>query len=114
MSLATAGADGRPSARIVLLKGVEAGGFVFYTNYQSRKGHVLAANPHAALLFYDYLLSEEGNRQIAQLGYAPTNRHLESPLTKLRVKVLNASALLDESAKSTALFDDVIIKRTNK
>lgn len=73
-----------------------------------------APHPHAALLFYDYLLSEEGNRQIARLGYAPTNRNLESPLSKLRVKVLNASALLDESAKSTALFDEIVIKRAGK
>ena len=73
-----------------------------------------APHPHAALLFYDYLLSEEGNRQIAKLGYAPTNRHLESPLNKLRVKVLNASTLLDESVKSNALFDEVIIKRGSK
>ena len=73
-----------------------------------------APHPHAALLFYDYLLGEEGNRQIAKLGYAPTNRQLESPLSKLRVKVLNASTLLDESAKSNALFDDIIIKRTVK
>ena len=73
-----------------------------------------APHPHAALLFYDYLLGEEGNRQIAKLGYAPTNRHLESPLSKLSVKVLNPSTLLDESAKSNALFDDVIIKRSSK
>ena len=73
-----------------------------------------APHPHAALLFYDYLLSEEGNRQIAKLGYAPTNRHLESPLSKLRVKVLNPSTLLDESVKSNALFDELIIKRAGK
>ena len=73
-----------------------------------------APHPHAALLFYDYLLSEEGNRQIAKLGYAPTNRHLESPLSKLRVKVLNPSTLLDESVKSNALFDELVIKRAGK
>ena len=73
-----------------------------------------APHPHAALLFYDYLLSEEGNRQIAKLGYAPTNRHLESPLSKLRVKVLNASTLLDEAVKSSALFDEIITKRGSK
>ena len=73
-----------------------------------------APHPHAALLFYDYLLSEEGNRQIAKLGYAPTNRHLESPLSKLRVKVLNPSTLLDESVKSNALFDEIITKRGSK
>ncbi|RIK35982.1 MAG: pyridoxamine 5'-phosphate oxidase [Chloroflexi bacterium] len=52
MALATATPDGRPSVRIVLLKGVDTGGFVFFTNYESRKGCELAANPHAALLFY--------------------------------------------------------------
>ena len=52
MTLATAAADGRPSARIVLLKGHDRGGFVFYTNSQSRKGDELAANPHASLLFH--------------------------------------------------------------
>jgi pyridoxamine 5'-phosphate oxidase len=52
MTLATADADGRPSARTVLLKGFDAEGFVFFTNYQSRKGRELADNPHACLLFF--------------------------------------------------------------
>lgn len=52
MTLATAGADGRPSARIVLLKGVDERGFCFFTNYASRKGQELAHNPWAALLFW--------------------------------------------------------------
>lgn len=52
MTLATVDAQGRPSARIVLLKGYDENGLVFYTNYQSRKGQDLAANPNAALLFY--------------------------------------------------------------
>jgi pyridoxamine 5'-phosphate oxidase len=50
-TLATAARDGRPSARIVLLKGVDGRGFVFYTNYESRKGRELDANPRATLLF---------------------------------------------------------------
>lgn len=52
MALATAGLDGRPSVRMVLLKGVDERGFVFYTNQESRKGSELRANPHAALLFH--------------------------------------------------------------
>jgi pyridoxamine 5'-phosphate oxidase len=51
MTLATV-ADGQPAARIVLLKSFDAAGFVFYTNRQSQKGHELAANPRAALVFY--------------------------------------------------------------
>ncbi len=52
MTLATATPDGRPSARMVLIKGVDSRGFVFYTNYESRKGRELEANPWAALVFY--------------------------------------------------------------
>lgn len=52
MALATADARGRPSVRMVLLKGHDERGFVFYTNLDSRKGGELAANPHAALLFH--------------------------------------------------------------
>jgi pyridoxamine 5'-phosphate oxidase len=51
-TLATATADGVPSARIVLVKAHDESGFVFYSNYSSRKGRELAANPHAALVFY--------------------------------------------------------------
>jgi len=60
MTLATSDARGRPSARIVLLKGADAQGFVFFTNYASRKGRELAANPFAALAF----LWKELERQV--------------------------------------------------
>ncbi len=52
MTLATVGPDGTPSLRMVLLKGFDAAGFVFYTNYESRKGLDLLARPKAALLFH--------------------------------------------------------------
>lgn len=51
MTVATATKDGRPSARTALLKGVDGRGFVFFTNYESRKGRELAENPHATLVF---------------------------------------------------------------
>jgi pyridoxamine 5'-phosphate oxidase len=51
MTLATVTAEGKPDARIVLLKGFDDRGFVFYTNFRSQKGQQLAANPHAALVF---------------------------------------------------------------
>lgn len=52
VALATATPDGRPSVRMVLLKTADDDGFVFYSNYRSRKGRELEANPHAALLFH--------------------------------------------------------------
>src|SRR4051812_21392584 len=52
MTLATATHDGRPAARIVLLKGFDQNGFIFYTNYLSRKGKEIAKNPLGALLFF--------------------------------------------------------------
>ena len=52
MTLATVGADGRPSTRVVLIKGCDARGIVWYTNYHSRKGRELAAHPQAALQFH--------------------------------------------------------------
>lgn len=64
MVLATVGADGRPSARTVLLKGVDADGFVFFTSTGSRKGRELAANPWASLVFPWYDLE----RQVVVVG----------------------------------------------
>jgi pyridoxamine 5'-phosphate oxidase len=63
-TLATADKDGRPSARIVLLKGVDARGFIFFTNYESRKGRELEENPNAALVFY----WPEQERQVCVAG----------------------------------------------
>jgi pyridoxamine 5'-phosphate oxidase len=65
MSLATVEPDGMPDVRTVLLKDVDARGFVFYTNTESRKGRELAANPRAALLFYWKSL----NRQVRIRGH---------------------------------------------
>jgi pyridoxamine 5'-phosphate oxidase len=69
MVIATATADGRPSARVVLLRGVDDRGFVFFTNYESRKADELGANAHAAGLFY----WRELDRQI----------RVEGPTTKI-------------------------------
>jgi pyridoxamine 5'-phosphate oxidase len=59
MAVASATPDGVPSARMTLLKGLDARGFVFYTNYESRKGAELAANPRAALIFFWVLLERQ-------------------------------------------------------
>ncbi|HYT60828.1 MAG TPA: pyridoxamine 5'-phosphate oxidase [Haliangiales bacterium] len=64
MALATADKEGCPSARMVLLKGADERGFIFFTNYESRKGSELAENPHAALVFY----WPELERQVCVVG----------------------------------------------
>jgi len=74
MTLATATPDGRPSARMVLLRGFDERGFCFYTNYESRKGIELAANPRAALVFW----WGELERQVRVEGTVSTTSREES------------------------------------
>jgi pyridoxamine 5'-phosphate oxidase len=64
MTLATCDDDGRVAARIVLLKGFDERGFVFYTNFRSRKGHELACNPQAALLFHGKTVRDQVQARI--------------------------------------------------
>ena len=68
MTLATSGADGRPTARVVLLKHVDDHGFCWYTDSRSQKGQQIAENPNASLLFY----WREFNRQVRIVGQAHT------------------------------------------
>lgn len=74
MVLATADKEGQPSARTVLLKGVDARGFIFYTNYDSRKGRELADNPEATLVFY----WSDLERQVCVTGVVTKLPHGES------------------------------------
>jgi pyridoxamine 5'-phosphate oxidase len=77
MTVATVGADGRPSARVVLLRGVDDRGFVFFTNYESRKGVELELHPAAALLFFwpnlERQVRVEGS--VARLGAAESDAY---------------------------------------
>jgi pyridoxamine 5'-phosphate oxidase len=91
MSLATVGADGQPSLRTVLLKLFDAGGFVFFTNYQSRKARQMDANGKVALLFPWVALA----RQVKILGHAsriPTAESLKYFLTRPRGSRIGAWA----------------------
>jgi pyridoxamine 5'-phosphate oxidase len=91
MTLATASPDGRPSARIVLLKAFDERGFVFYTNRQSRKGEELAANSAAALLFH----WKSRQRQIRIEGRVEPVTEAEADAyfaTRLRISRLGAWA----------------------
>ena len=74
MTLATATKNGMPSARMVVLRGFDERGFVFYTDYDSQKGRELAENPNAALVFY----WRELDRQIRIAGQVSTISHDES------------------------------------
>lgn len=74
MTLATATREGRPSARVVLLRGFDERGFAFFTNYESRKGRELAENPRAALVFYWH----DQERQVRIEGRVETTSAEES------------------------------------
>lgn len=80
MTLATVAADGAPGARIVLLKGADPQGFVFYTNYQSRKGQELAANPRAVLVFHWIELEREVRIEgvVGKTGAAESDAYFSS------------------------------------
>ena len=73
-ALGTASTDGAPSVRMVLIKQYDERGFVFYTNYESRKAQELSANPHAALLFHWELVG----RQVRIEGHAERTTAAES------------------------------------
>ncbi|MCP3103603.1 pyridoxamine 5'-phosphate oxidase [Myxococcus sp. K15C18031901] len=79
MVVASVGPDGRPSARVVLLKDVDARGFVFFTNHDSRKGHELLAHPFAALCFFwqplDTQVRVEGRVQVVDAAEADAYFH---------------------------------------
>src|SRR5260370_2258303 len=81
MTLATATKDGQPSARIVLLKSFDERGFVFFTNYNSRKGKELAENTHASLLLYWAPLWRQGRIDggVANVSVKETADYFQSP-----------------------------------
>ncbi len=80
MVLATVGKDGQPAARTVLLKGVDERGFVFYTNYDSRKGRELTENPNASLVFYWSSLERQVivNGTVNKLSHEESEKYFKS------------------------------------
>jgi pyridoxamine 5'-phosphate oxidase len=106
MTLATATPDGKPSARIVLLKGFDERGFVFYTNYESRKAQELFANPYAALIFYWNQLERQVRveGQVTQTGAQESDAYFNSrprgsrlgAWTSPQSQVIVGRAVLDE------------------
>ncbi len=111
MTLATADAEGRPSARIVLIKAVDERGFVFFTNYDSRKGRDLDANPHAALLFYWIELERQVRIEgrIEKTGAEESDRYFASrPLgSRIGAWASEQSAVIESRAVLEARERDV-------
>jgi pyridoxamine 5'-phosphate oxidase len=109
VALATATRKGVPSARMVLLRGVTKGGFVFFTNYQSRKGRELARNPRAAMLFYwpalDRQVRIEGS--IRTLTRRESNEYFQTRARESRLAAWASaqSAIIADRASLEAEFD---------
>jgi len=70
-----------------------------------------AAHPHAAVLFYDFEISEEGQRILAKRDFVPTNRKVDTPLNKIPLMVVDPKIMLDEQAKWTKLCEDLFLKQ---
>lgn len=71
-----------------------------------------APHPHAALLFYDYMISPEAQRILAKIGYYPTSSKVEPPIKNIKLKVLDPAVLLDNQDKSFSRFESIL--RTNR
>jgi pyridoxamine 5'-phosphate oxidase len=104
MSVATVGADGRPSSRILLIKDVDSDGFTWFTNYASRKGRELALNPHAALLFHWVELERQVRIEgrVEKLPAAQSDAYFQSRPLKSRLGAI-ASAQSEPIASREAL-----------
>jgi pyridoxamine 5'-phosphate oxidase len=104
MSVATVGADGRPSSRILLIKDVDSAGFTWFTNYASRKGRELDLHPHAALLFHWVELERQVRIEgrVAKLPEAESDAYFQSRPLKSRLGAI-ASAQSEPIASREAL-----------
>jgi pyridoxamine 5'-phosphate oxidase len=104
MSVATVGADGRPSSRILLIKDVDSEGFTWFTNYASRKGRELGAQPHAALLFHWVELERQVRIEgrVEKLSDAQSDAYFQSRPLQSRLGAL-ASAQSEPIASREAL-----------
>lgn len=105
MTLATADAEGRPSARMLLLKGADERGFAFFTGYESRKGRELAANPRAALVFYWRPLGRQVRVEgsVRQLSTEESDAYWET--RPLRSRAAAAASRQSEPIESRAALE---------
>jgi pyridoxamine 5'-phosphate oxidase len=117
MTVATVDRDGQPSARTVLLRGWDERGFVFYTNYESRKGAALAAHPRAALLFWWDILQRQiriegaverasAEESDAYFASRPRGHRLSAWASRQSTPIAGADALATTMADAAARFPD--------
>ncbi len=115
MTLATVGPDGRPSTRVVLLKSVDGRGLVFFTNYHSRKGRELAANPLAAVQFHwvvqERVVRVEGSVEMtsaeesdAYFATRPLDSRIGAWASPQSEVIANRGVLLANAAKASATY----------
>jgi pyridoxamine 5'-phosphate oxidase len=102
MTIATATLSGTPSARVVLLKGIEENGFIFYTNYKSRKGQELQENPKASLLFcwldLERQIRIEGTVEKIDAAKSDTYFHSRPRLSQLSAKASPQSQIIESKS----------------
>lgn len=117
MTLATVDADGRPSARVVLFKGMHEGGLTFYTNYEGRKGRELAQNPNVALVFWWDKLERQVRIEgrVARLSPAVSQVYFDSRPRGSRIGAIvsRQSAVVDSRATLDARYDATVAKIGN-
>ena len=117
-ALATATPDGRPSVRMVLLKSADETGFVFYSSYESRKGHELETNPRAALCFYWHDLGRQARIEgsVARVADAeadayfvtrPLGSRMSASVSRQSEPVASRATLEEAVAELRSLGDDV-------
>ena len=122
MSLATADISGRPTVRIVMLKDARPEGYIFYTNYESRKANDLAENPQASIMFFwpglDRQVRIEGNVQqtcgVESDNFfqaRPVNSRISSIVSPQSEEIPNREYLDDKFAEISDLFADSHVKR---
>jgi pyridoxamine 5'-phosphate oxidase len=108
MTLSTATPDGRPSARVVLLRGFDACGFCFFTNYESRKGRELGANPHAAVTFHWAVLERQVRIEgrVERTSAAESDEYFHSRPSTSRIGAWSSpqSEVIPDRAALEALF----------
>jgi len=118
MILATATPDGSPSVRVVLLKGMDGDGFVFYTNYESRKGHELNSNPRAALLFYWPELTRqvrvEGRVEKVSREESAEYFHSRAHLSQLGAWASHQSTVIDSREQLETRMADLVAEYEGK